>query len=195
MLDKYYICCYSELVQWVEFEFDASLSEDALVSQYTRLVRVCARPYYLVGGDAEDLFQEGMLGLLSAIRNFDAMRGVSFDAYAEICVKRRIISAVRNALTRHNERIDVPLESRLLVESDIPGAYLLRDPEELVMDRERVRELTGSITESLSKYESTVLKYYLDGYTYAEMTELLSKPYKSVENAIQRIKRKLARLF
>ncbi|MDR0905732.1 MAG: sigma-70 family RNA polymerase sigma factor [Oscillospiraceae bacterium] len=163
------------------------INEEELVSRHTRLVRACARPYFLVGGDAEDLIQEGMLGLLSAIRGFDETRGVKFETFAEICVRRRIISAVRASASRHNERNDVLLD-------ESPGAYL-RDPEELVIARERVRELTDSINDSLSKYESTVLGLYLDGFTYGEMAKSLDKPYKSVENAISRIRKKLARFY
>jgi len=164
------------------------------VSRYTRLVRTCARPYFLVGGDAEDLIQEGMLGLLSAIRGFDEARGVKFETFAELCVRRRIISAVRASASRHSERGDVPLDSQLLTESEFHGAYL-RSPEELVIARERVREITDSIGDSLSKYESTVLGLYLDGFTYGEMAKKLNKPYKSVENAISRIRKKLARFY
>jgi len=164
------------------------------VSRYTRLVRACARPYFLIGGDAEDLIQEGMLGLLSAIRGFDEARGVKFETFAELCVRRRIISAVRAAASRHDKRSDVPLDAQLLTENDFHGAYL-RDPEELVIARERVRELTDKIHDSLSKYEATVLGLYLDGLTYTEMAALLGKPYKSVENAISRIRKKLARFY
>ena len=164
------------------------------MSRHTRLVRACARPYFLVGGDAEDLIQEGMLGLLSAIRSFDEARGVKFETFAEICVRRRIISAVRASVSRHHERSDVPLDSQLLTESEFHGAYL-RDPEELVIARERVRDLTDSIRDSLSRYELTVLGLYLDGFTYGEMAVELAKPYKSVENAISRIRKKLARFY
>jgi RNA polymerase sporulation-specific sigma factor len=174
-------------------DYAAAPSEEELVSRYTRLVRTCARPYFLVGGDSEDLIQEGMLGLLSAIRTFDVSRGVKFETYAELCVRRRIISAVRKSIALHGKQNDIPLESQLLTESDTHGAYLLRDPEELVIAGERVRELTDSIRGSLSKYEAAVLGLYLDGYTYGELSEKLGKPYKSVENAIFRIRRKLAR--
>jgi RNA polymerase sporulation-specific sigma factor len=182
-------------VQGADAGFDASLSEEELVLRYARLVRSCARPYFLAGGDSEDLIQEGMLGLLSAIRSFDEARGVRFEAYAELCVRRRIISAVRKASLRFRGNSDVPLETQLLAESEIPGAYLLRDPEELVIARESVRELAGGIGDSLSRLESTVLGLYLDGYTYGEMSAKIGKPYKSVENAIQRIRRKLAFLI
>ncbi|MDR1065209.1 MAG: sigma-70 family RNA polymerase sigma factor [Oscillospiraceae bacterium] len=182
-------------VQGADTGFDAALSEEEMVLRYVRLVRACARPYFLAGGDGEDLIQEGMLGLLSAIRSFDEARGVRFETYAELCVRRRIISAVRKAALRFRGDSDIPLEAQLLTESETPGAYLLRDPEELVIARERIRELAGGIEDSLSKLESIVLKLYLDGYSYGEMSEKLGRPYKSVENAIQRIRRKLARFI
>ena len=170
------------------------MSEEALVAKYTRLVRACVRPYFLVGGDGEDLIQEGMLGLLSAIRSYDETRGARFETYAELCIRRRAISAVRVYATRHNFKDELPLESYLLAETEVPGAYLLRDPEELVIARERVRELTAGIEGSLSRLESTVLRLYLEGYTNSEISEMLEKSYKSVENAISRIRKK-ARAF
>jgi len=166
------------------------MSEEALVAKYTRLVRACVRPYFLVGGDGEDLIQEGMLGLLSAIRSYDETRGARFETYAELCIRRRAISAVRAYALRDNAKDDLSTESL----PEVPGAYLLRDPEELVITRERVHELTAGIEGSLSKFESIVLRLYLEGYTYSEMSELLDKPYKSVENAISRIRKK-ARAF
>ncbi|MDR2421064.1 MAG: sigma-70 family RNA polymerase sigma factor [Oscillospiraceae bacterium] len=182
-------------VQEADTGFDAALSEEEMVLRYARLVRACARPYFLAGGDGEDLIQEGMLGLLSAVRGFDEARGVRFEVYAELCIRRRIISAVRKAALRFRGNSDIPLEAQLLTESEVPGAYLLRDPEELVMARESVREMAGGIEASLSKLESTVLGLYLDGYACGEISEKLGKPYKSVENAIQRIRRKLAFLI
>ena len=166
------------------------MSEEALVAKYTRLVRACVRPYFLVGGDGEDLIQEGMLGLLSAIRSFDETRGARFETYAELCIRRRAISAVRVYALRDNVKDELSPESLL----EVPVAYLLRDPEELVIARERVHELTAGIEGSLSRLESTVLRLYLEGYTYTEMSEMLGKPYKSVENAISRIRKK-ARAF
>ena len=171
------------------------INEEELVSKYTRLVRACARPYFLIGGDGEDLIQEGMLGLLSAIRTFDESKGAKFETYAELCVRRRIITAVRRASLQRQGKDELPLDSHLLAEKDTPGAYLLRDPEELVIARERIRELTDVAGDSLSKLESTVLRLYLDGYTYGEMSEILGKPYKSVDNAISRIRKKARALY
>ena len=170
------------------------MSEENLVAEHTRLVRSCVRPYFLIGGDGEDLIQEGMLGLLSAIRSYDESRGARFETYAELCVRRRIISAVRTYALRNNAKDELSLESHLLAEKEVPGAYLLRDPEELVIARERVHELTAGIEGLLSGFESTVLRLYLEGYTYSEMSEMLGRPYKSVENAISRIRKK-ARAF
>ena len=186
-LDIWGVCCYINTVQDM-------MSEEALVAKYTRLVRACVRPYFLVGGDGEDLIQEGMLGLLSAIRSYDKTRGARFETYAELCIRRRAISAVRVYATRHNVKDELPLESHLSAETEVPVAYLLRDPEELVIARERVHELTAGIEGSLSRLESTVLRLYLEGYTNSEMSEMLGKPYKSVENAISRIRKK-ARAF
>jgi RNA polymerase sporulation-specific sigma factor len=172
-------------------------SEEELVAKYGRLVRSCARPYFLAGGDGEDLIQEGMLGLIAAARTFDAARGVKFETYAENCVKRRIISAVRAAArAKHLPLNDyVSLESPTQNENESQSAYYLREPEEFVIARESIHEITDSLYGSLSPFESAVLRQFLDGRSYGEMAQALGKPYKSVDNAVQRIRRKLTRLI
>jgi RNA polymerase sporulation-specific sigma factor len=174
-----------------------TLSEETLVSRYGKIVRACARPYFLAGGDSEDLIQEGMLGLLSAARTFDESRGVRFETYAEYCVKRRIISAVRSASRLKHIPLNnyVSLESPSFEKTDAPNAYYLRDPEEFVIARESADEITDYLYGSLSNFESTVLKLFLDGCSYEEMSKTLEKPYKSVDNAVQRIRRKLTKLL
>jgi RNA polymerase sporulation-specific sigma factor len=165
----------------------AAASEEEMVAKYSKLVRVCARPYFLVGGDGEDLIQEGMLGLLSAIRSFDPARGVKFETYAGVCVRRRIFSAIKRASGLANNSF-ISLESQRL--NDFPEQWLARNPEELVIARERVLEIADRLYDGLSKFESAVLKLFLEGRTYDEMSRLLGKPYKSVDNAVQRIRRK-----
>ncbi|MDR0862607.1 MAG: sigma-70 family RNA polymerase sigma factor [Oscillospiraceae bacterium] len=171
--------------------------EEELIRRYAYIVRACARPYFLVGGDSEDLFQEGMLGLLSAARTYDPNRGTKFSTYAEYCVKRRIVSAVRSAARLKHLPLSnyVSLESPVLDEYDSQSAYYLREPEEFVIASERIHEIADRLNVGLSALESTVLGMFLDGHSYDEMACALGKPYKSVDNAVQRIRKKLTRLL
>ncbi|MEL4105562.1 sigma-70 family RNA polymerase sigma factor [Oscillospiraceae bacterium CM] len=175
---------------------DAS-AEEELIAEYSRLVKACARPYFLAGGDSEDLIQEGMLGLLSAVRHFDPAKEVQFKTYAEFCIRRRLISAIKTASRfKHTPLNDyVSLESPELDENNTQGLFSLRDPEEFVIARERVHEITDCLFGSLSRFESNVLGLYLEGFSYEEMALKVNKPQKSVDNAVQRIRKKLAHLL
>ena len=175
-----------------------SAAEEALVSEYAQLVRACARPYFLAGGDSEDLIQEGMLGLLSAVRTFDPAKGVKFSTYAEFCVRRRIYSAIRSASGYKH----TPLNSYISLESQQPdennstqSAYFLRDPEDFVIARESVGEVERLLYGALSRFESGVLELYLEGMSYKDMAARLGKSNKSVDNAVQRIRKKLAQIL
>jgi len=172
-------------------------AEEALVSEYARLVRVCARPYFLAGGDSEDLIQEGMLGLLSAVRTFDPSKGVKFSTYAKFCVQRRIYSAIRLAAAYKHTPLNsyISLESQQFDENGTQSAYFLRDPEYFVIARESVGEVEKLLYGALSRFESDVLELYLDGMSYKDMATRLGKTIKSVDNAIQRIRRKLAQIL
>jgi len=172
-------------------------AEETLVSEYVRLVRACARPYFLAGGDSEDLIQEGMLGLLSAVRTFDSDKGVKFSTYAQYCVRRRIYSAIRSASAYKHTPLNsyISLESQQLDESSISGDYFLRDPEDSVIARESVGEVEKLLYGALSRFESGVLELYLEGMSYKDMAVRLGKSSKSVDNAVQRIRRKLAQIL
>ena len=173
-------------------------AEERLVVKYMRLVRRCSRPFFLVGGAPEDLIQEGMLGLLSAIRQYDPKQNAAFKTYAELCIKNRLLSAVKtDSRLKHNPLNDgVPLDLLLSEESQIPLlAYtelFRRTPEEQVLARENKMELQQSFKRCLSPMERNVLRLYLDGLSYQEIAEQTGKPIKAVDNAIQRIRRKLA---
>ena len=176
-------------------------AEEQLTVRYTRLVRICARPYFLAGGDSEDLIQEGMLGLLYAIREYNSERNAAFRTYAERCIKSRMISAVRSSTRlKHTPLNDgVSLEQ---IHSDETAArtdfYVhQRTPEEQVLARESANEFFQTFSKCLSKLEREILHHYLDGLSYSEIAERLSKPnkmttYKTIDNAVQRIRRKLA---
>ena len=181
-----------------------SFAEEALVERYMRLVRICARPLFLAGGDSEDLIQEGMFGLLSAIRQYDHDQKASFKTFAEHCIKNRLLTAVKSASsTKHiplNARVS--LDALLSDESQTTSlAYAVsfqKSPEEQVLARENKRnkeEFFLSFLEKLSKFEKCVLQNYLNGLSYKEIAQINSKDEKAVDNAIQRIRRKLALNF
>ena len=172
-------------------------AEEALVSRYMQLVRACARPFFLVGGDSEDLIQEGMFGLLSAVRQFDPQNGASFRTFAEHCIKKRIISAIRSASRlKHFPLNDGLSFEQLSEDSSLPFAaipdFTQPSPEELVLARESKEELYSAFHHRLSRLEIKVLDLYLDGFSYQDIAQRLGKDAKAVDNAVQRIRRKMA---
>ncbi len=172
-------------------------AEEALAERYARVVRMCARPYFLAGGDSEDLIQEGMLGLLSAIREYDEAKGATFKTYAETCIHNRIRSAVRSANRMKNAPLNdgVSLEDVLSDESQSLGTnFYTRSPEEQVLARETENEFISAYSRCLSKLEANILRLYLDGLSYNEMAAASGRDVKAVDNAVQRIRRKLAKL-
>lgn len=175
------------------------IAEEQLALRYTRLVKICSRPFFLVGGDGEDLIQEGMLGLLSAIREFDASMNTSFKTYAEICVKRRIYSAIKSASRKKHEPLNdmVSFDDVLSDEGKSSaasyGETYRRTLEDQVLGREGADEIIKLFSRCLSKFEVEILNLYLGGLSYSEIAEQCGKTEKSVDNAVQRIRRKLAR--
>lgn len=175
-------------------------AEAALIDRYARLVRICARPYFLAGGDSEDLMQEGMLGLLSAIRRFGTEDGTAFRTYAEVCIRNRITEAVRSASRKKHGPLNdgVSLEYIILSEESTVGnasrpEAFRRVPEEQVLARESEREFYSTFSRCLSEFETEVLFNYLDGLSYRQIAEATHRTEKAVDNAVQRIRRKLAR--
>ena len=172
-------------------------AEEILVREYAQLVKMCARPYFLAGGDNEDLIQEGMLGLLSAIRTFKSERGVKFSTYAEVCIRRRIYSAIKSASGDKHTPLNnyVSLESLHDDECSAQGVSFLRAPEEILVAREQVGEIEKLLYGALSRFEAGVLELYLEGMSYKEMAIHLDKSDKSIDNAVQRIRRKLSQIL
>ena len=156
-------------------------------------------PFFLAGADAEDVIQEGMLGLMKAIREFDSTKGVPFSVFARLCIQRKIYSATRSASAlkhrplNQSMSLDRPLFEDL-AESHTRVTAPIGDPESLVIGNEEREERTRQLYSLLSEFEANVLTLFLDGLSYEEMAETLGKPVKSVENAIQRIKRKSAKI-
>ena len=177
------------------------LAQVYLINKYKSFVRAKARSYFLIGADREDIIQEGMIGLYKAIRDFRSDKLASFKAFAELCITRQIITAIKTA-TRQKH---IPLNSyvslnRPIYDEDsdrtlldiMPGTQVL-DPEELVINTEEVGSMEDKITEILSDLEWQVLNSYLDGKSYLEIADDLQRHVKSIDNALQRVKRKLER--
>lgn len=162
------------------------VSEEELVKRYFRFVRVCARPYFLAGGDSEDLIQEAMFGLLKAIREFDPQRDAAFRTFAEVCIRNRIRSAVTTAARDKHAPLNnsVPFESPMLGSGD--------DPEKLYISREEEAERLDRLQQRLSPLEKNILSLFLRGLSYREISAQVGRSIKSVDNAVQRIRRKVA---
>ena len=163
-------------------------AEEALLLRWRRNVRLCARPLFLLGGDSEDLIQEGMLGLLRAIRGFDPERGSSFGSYAELCIRSAMLTAIRSAAAKRHSVLNNSLPLDILLETDDP----MGDPERIVLLREATRERMERLRGRLSPLEAQVHGLYLEGLSCAEIARRLDRSEKSVDNAIQRIRRKEA---
>lgn len=163
-------------------------AEDELIRRYSFLVRLCARPLFLIGGDSEDLIQEGLLGLLSAVRSYSEGGGASFSTYAERCIKNRLYSAVKSDGRASNR----PLNDSLPIDA-ADSVRRSRELEDLVITREYTEELFSELDERLSKLEKRVLGLYLEGRSYAAIASALGIQEKSVDNAVQRIRWKLRR--
>ena len=168
-----------------------------MVSRYNRLVRTCARPFFLIGGDSEDLTQEGMVGLIKAVREYDAGKAASFRTFAEICMRSRLYSVLRAAARDKHLPLNqsVPLDTPFFdSNSYTSGTSNLaeRNPEDFLIEQERARSLLSGVRKQLSEFEAKILGYYLDGLSCREIAETVGKPPKSVDNAVQRIRRKMA---
>ena len=168
-------------------------AEEVLVQRFGRLVKTVARPLFLTGGDSEDLTQEGMMGLLSAIRTFSPDFGASFQTYAEVCIRRRLLSAIKTASRYKHSPLNhaVSFDSSQFDETIAP--YLLRDMEERILSKEQTDEMHRAFGSVLSGFEHDILRLFLEGLSYQEMAQKLGKSVKSVDNAVQRIRKKLAR--
>ena len=176
-----------------------SEAEEYLLNKYKNFVRAKARSYFLIGADHEDIVQEGMIGLYKAIRDFKPEKLSSFRAFAELCITRQIITAIKTA-TRQKH---IPLNSyvslnkplydeesdRTLLDVIMEGR--ISDPEELIINRENLGNIHNKISEVLSGLEQEVLQAYLDGKSYQEIADALGRHVKSIDNALQRVKRKL----
>lgn len=172
-----------------------------LLWKYRNFIRSKAKSYFLIGADSDDIIQEGMIGLYKAIRDYKSDRSVSFKAFAEICVTRQIITAIKAATRQKHTFLNsyVSLNKPVTEENSdgaMMDAFLSSDalnPEETVIQKMVLAGLYDRIRSVLSDFELRVLGLYLEHKTYCEIADILHKPVKSVDNALQRIKRKLSR--
>ncbi|NMB25566.1 MAG: RNA polymerase sporulation sigma factor SigH [Firmicutes bacterium] len=172
-----------------------------MINKYKNFVRAKARSYFLIGADREDIIQEGMIGLYKAIRDFRPDKLASFRAFAELCITRQIITAIKTA-TRQKH---IPLNSYVSLNKpiydeesdrtllDVLSGSKVTDPEELVISREEFIHIEQKMGEFLSDLEWQVLMFYLEGKSYQEIADSLDRHVKSIDNALQRVKRKLER--
>ena len=165
-------------------------AEEVLISRYTRMVRSCARTLFLTGGDHEDLVQEGMIGLLHAVRSFHPDSGTPFAAYAVVCIRHKLISAVRAAAAEKHAPLNdsVPIQSFSF--DDTVHGSIKADPESILIGREGFNEFMHALRKCLSRFEDQVLSLYLDGMSYRHIAQKLNSTEKSVDNAVQRIRKK-----
>ncbi|QDP42036.1 RNA polymerase sporulation sigma factor SigH [Radiobacillus deserti] len=197
-------------IEWAALEDDEIISLvhsghsqalDYLINKYRNFVRAKARTYFLIGADREDIIQEGMIGLYKAIRDYKGDKLSSFKAFAELCVTRQIITAIKTA-TRQKH---IPLNSYVSLDKpmydeesdrtllDVIAGSKAVDPQELIVNREKFGDMEYKMSELLSELERQVLSLYLDGRSYQEISVELKRHVKSIDNALQRVKRKLER--
>ncbi len=176
---------------------------DSLMRQYKSLVRKRARSLFIIGGDQDDLMQEGMIGLFKAIQDYDRSKETGFASFAELCISRQLYSAVKSS----NRKKNIPLNTYVSIyspayiqEDGAPGEDLIVDrsmetiemsPEEILIDRENAENLRKRIYQHLSSLEQEVLSLYLEGMAYQEIARELRREPKSIDNALQRIKSKV----
>lgn len=162
-----------------------------LLEKYKDMVRKEARTMYLIGGETDDLIQEGMIGLFKAIRDYDPGKEASFRTFAKICIDRQLYGAIQGS----NRQKHQPLNSYVSLSQEDEeihlGELLEQNPESIVIDRESARDLEQRIHDCLSSLENQVLAYYLKGYGYVQIGKLLNRPPKSIDNALQRIRGKV----
>lgn len=175
---------------------------EILVDRYKSFVKIRSKSYFLIGADREDVIQEGMIGLYKAILSFEPERGVSFKTFAELCITRHIITAVKTA-TRQKH---MPLNTYVSLSHSDGGADYFEhmgysaeksgdNPEQIIIEKEDMIGIGGRIDKALSRFEARVLMYHLNGMSYGRIAVCMGRDPKSIDNALQRIKRKLEKFL
>lgn len=183
----------------IEAKSGDNRAQDYLISKYENFVKSKAKSYFLIGADKEDIYQEGMIGFYKAIRDYKPDKSTSFKAFAEICVTRQIITAIKTATRQKHIPLNtyVSLNKPIYEEEsertllDVLAGIKISDPEELIISKEQMDYIEDKIENVLSDLELEVLTSYLDGKSYQEIACDLERHSKSIDNALQRVKRKL----
>ncbi len=169
---------------------------DYLMEKYKPLVRKKTNAMYLIGGENEDLIQEGMIGLFKAIRDYDGEKGCNFFSFAELCIGRQLYSALESSNRKKHQPLNTYVsfsssegDNGMSLEELLSGYGI--NPEQLMIEQERQREFSAKLEEKLSPMEKKVLYLYLEGNSYTRIGELLNKPGKSIDNSLQRIRSKI----
>lgn len=180
---------------------------DYLMEKYKNIVRQKARRLYIIGGDTEDLIQEGMIGLYKALRDYDSEKNVSFYTFADLCISRQIYSAIKASNRKKNQPLNTYISFYAPVgkkdeetEEDISLVDVMfwnknANPEKIVVDKEHINVIEYELERRLSQMENEVLKLYVKGYSYVQIAEILEKSPKSIDNTLQRIKAKVTAIL
>ena len=201
-MEQYEGCTDEELIH--KLRDGDSYVMDYICEKYKPLVRKKAKSMFILGGDTEDLIQEGMLGLFKAVRDYDSGRDASFYTFADLCISRQLYTAVKASRRKKH----LPLNTYVSLYGDVEEpeegdrglvASLAdnrqRNPEEMVLDRERVDYLERMIEEELSDFEKQVLDLYLTGMSYSQIAKVLGREEKTTDNALQRLKNKIRKML
>ncbi len=175
-------------------------AEEVLINRYKELVKSRARMYFIAGADAEDVIQEGMIGLFKAVRDYCSDRDTLFRTFAAVCINRQIITAIKTAKRMKHGPLNNSISlNRPLEESggekDVIENILaapVSNPEEMILIQDTIDEITSAMSQILSKFELQVWQLYISGQNYTDIAEKTGKSPKSIDNALQRIKRKIA---
>lgn len=180
-------------------------AQEYLLDKYKSLVRAKSRAYFLIGADNEDIIQEGMIGLYKAVRDFNEEKNASFRSFAELCVNRQMITAIKAATRQKHQPLNSYVSlNKPVYEEESEQTYMdflqsssgaLLNPEALLIGQENKSFLEDQMVKNLSSFETRVLVLYLQGRSYFEIAHVLDKPEKSIDNALQRVKKKLEKFL
>lgn len=180
-------------------------AQEYLLDKYKSLVRAKSRAYFLIGADSEDIIQEGMIGLYKAVRDYNGERNASFRSFAELCVNRQMITAIKAATRQKHQPLNSYISlNKPIYEEESEQTYMdflqssssaLLNPEALLIGQENKSFLEDQMVKSLSSFETRVLVLYLQGRSYFEIANVLEKSEKSIDNALQRVKKKLEKFL
>ncbi|MGN0134055.1 MAG: RNA polymerase sporulation sigma factor SigH [Anaerotignum sp.] len=192
-----------ELVLMAQNGDDAA--QEYLLDKYKSLVRAKSRAYFLIGADSEDIIQEGMIGLYKAVRDYNEEKNASFRSFAELCVNRQMITAIKAATRQKHQPLNSYVSlNKPVYEEESEQTYMdflqssssaLLNPEALLIGQENKSFLENQMVKNLSSFETRVLVLYLQGRSYFEIAHVLDKPEKSIDNALQRVKKKLEKFL